>query len=101
MRQFLALALALLAAPAAADDVAEGRALAERWCAECHQIAPDAPASDIGPSFVGLAPEVEETEEALRAWLFAPHEPMPDMDLAPAQITDLLAYIATLEGEDS
>lgn len=95
MRRFL-IALALTAAPPAlADDVAEGRAIAERWCAECHVATQgQAAASDAAPSFAALAETRDDA--ALANWMADPHPPMPDPGLSRAQIDALVAYFASL-----
>jgi mono/diheme cytochrome c family protein len=94
-----AAALAVLGSAAAADDTRRGRALAERWCAECHVIAPDGPGGDIGPSFESVASREGQTLGGITAWLFEPHPPMPDLLLAPAEFRDLAAYIMSLRQE--
>jgi len=98
------LALALLAplavAPAktfAAGDAEAGKALAAQWCQSCHVIAPGGPkASDSAPSFQQVAQDPATTEGGLRAWLFDPHPPMPNLNLSQPQIDDLTAYILSL-----
>lgn len=92
----LAAMLCLLASPGLAGDAERGRALAERWCQSCHVVGPDATGGDAGPAFAAVAGPDGLSEGALRAWLFAPHEPMPDLDLGPAEIEDIVAYIDTL-----
>ena len=42
MRRLLAMAVALLPLPAAAQSAADGRPLAERWCMACHVIEREA-----------------------------------------------------------
>lgn len=95
MRVLLALAAALsgLAAPAAAD-AERGAELARRWCTPCHVVAPDEPGGDAGPSFMAM--RVGRSEPGLRAWLFRPHPPMPDLNLAADEIEAILAYIRAL-----
>jgi mono/diheme cytochrome c family protein len=98
------LVAALAAAPAMAADLPApggdpeaGLALAERWCASCHVVAPGMPGGDAGPPFATLSAVEVRSDAALRGWLFDPHDPMPDMDLAPAQIEDIIAHIRALE----
>ena len=95
--------LLLLAGPAGATDEEEaarrGLALAERWCAECHVVAPGAAGGDAGPPFAAVDADTPEDEGALRAWLFDPHAPMPDLELGPAQIRDVIAHIRRLQTE--
>ncbi|HUF56609.1 MAG TPA: cytochrome c [Thermohalobaculum sp.] len=89
----LTLALAGLAAPAAAD-AERGAELARRWCTPCHVVAADEPGGDAGPSFMAM--RAGRSEPGLRAWLFQPHPPMPDLALTAAEIDAILAYIRAL-----
>jgi mono/diheme cytochrome c family protein len=80
---------------ALAADPAEGRALAERWCAQCHAVAADQPAAaDAAPTFPELARA--RSDEQLAGWMAAPHPPMPDPGLSRAQTAALTAWIASL-----
>jgi len=77
------------------DEAAEGRALAERWCAACHATGPaQASGGDAAPAFATLA--ASRDDAALAAWMAAPHPPMPDPGLSRDQIAALLAYMKTL-----
>jgi mono/diheme cytochrome c family protein len=90
-----------------------GRALAERWCVECHEIAPGKrqpwavrvpPAADREPgvvevpSFQAVADDPAATEAALRAFLRTPHAAMPDLRLTLDQTDDVVAYVLSLKG---
>ena len=96
----IALAAVIVAtAPALADeeeDIARGRDLAERWCATCHVIGPDASGGDGGPSFESVARRPTTTMDGLRAWLAEPHEPMPDLNLTARDAEVLSRYIMSL-----
>lgn len=95
----LILIAALWAAPAALADAELGRELAEQWCSACHRIDPGPPETtvDSPPAFAALARDPELSPEALRAWLWAPHPPMPDLDLTRVEIESLVAYIESLD----
>jgi mono/diheme cytochrome c family protein len=104
MRSFIVLpaviaALALHAASAsAAGDAAAGKALAERWCASCHLVAPEqTSATTEAPPFASIAERSAEEIDALAAFLADPHPPMPQMSLTRQEIQDLLAYIVSLK----
>ena len=84
---------AALAAPSAAD-AERGAELARRWCTPCHVVAPDEAGGDAGPSFMAM--RAGRTEPGLRAWLFQPHPPMPDLNLTADEIDAILAYIRAL-----
>lgn len=101
MRALAVLGLALIPGLAAAADMnpqaERGRELALRWCTECHVIAPDAPGGDAGPAFTSFRAAL--SEPGLRAWLFQPHPPMPDLNLSGDEIDAILAYIRTLPAD--
>ena len=81
---------------AAAADSVNGQRLAERWCAECHVIAPGQQrASDAVPTFVQIGGRFDET--ALATFLAsAHHSRMPNLSLSRSEITDLVAFIKGL-----
>jgi mono/diheme cytochrome c family protein len=78
----------------------EGKVIAERWCAACHQVSPEqTTASADVPSFMTIA-EMRATPSALAAlegFLADPHPLMPDMSLTRQEIRDLVAYIGSLK----
>jgi mono/diheme cytochrome c family protein len=87
----------LLLSPLAtqAADVAEGRRLAEQWCANCHRIATGGPgpATDAVPAFAAIAARPDRTEAAIATYLRTPHAGMPDHGLTLRQAQDLAAYV--------
>lgn len=92
-RMMLATSLVLLAAghAMAAGDVAEGRATAQRWCANCHAVEPSGRGADVAPSFATVAQSRDV--EYLRGFLSRPHPPMPRYELSRQDIDDLIAFI--------
>ena len=100
----LLLADAAAAGPAAAQglpgDPERGRAIAEAWCLECHEVGPGVrePSLTDAPPFQAVADDPAATETALRAFLRTPHATMPNLRLAPEQTDDLIAYILSLKG---
>lgn len=99
---FRALGLLLVAAsfsqaPAALADAEAGMKIAEQWCAQCHAITADPTrASDAAPPFAIIADNPAWTDGALRSWLSAPHDPMPDLSLEKAEIESIIDYLNTL-----
>ncbi len=79
----------------AAADIARGRAIAARWCDECHVVAPGQErGSDSVPTFAEIAKTDRLDEARLSAFLAAPrHSRMPDLSLTRSEIADLIAYI--------
>lgn len=78
-----------------AADLARGRAIASRWCSECHVIAPGQQrGSDNVPTFSEIKKSEKFDIARLSAFLSAPqHSRMPDLSLTRAEIADLAAYI--------
>jgi mono/diheme cytochrome c family protein len=76
-----------------------GRALAEANCARCHAIgATGTSALPTAPAFRDLHRRypVDHLAEALAEGIGTGHAAMPEFQLEPAQIADLLAYLRTL-----
>ena len=93
----LGAALALLPATLAdADEVASGRDLATRWCTGCHIVGPGIRGGTVGPAFEDIAARPDRTRDNLFNWMIAPHPPMPDLEITPAESSDLAAYILSL-----
>jgi mono/diheme cytochrome c family protein len=100
------LVLQSLAAMARAEedgvDTAEGRELAQAWCAECHDISGAYSElmgiTDYGdpPSFYAVANDPAVTEIALRAFLHTPHLVMPNLILDEPEMAALIDYILSL-----
>ncbi len=95
-------AVGLLAAAATegrAGNAEAGRLLARRWCASCHlvEVAGPASRSTDAPPFQALASNARWTRERLKAFLTAPHPPMPPVNLSTLDIDDLVAHIESLK----
>jgi len=78
----------------------EGKVIAERWCAACHQVSPEqTTASADVPSFMTVAEmrSMKSDLAALEGFLANPHPVMPDMSLTRQEIRDLVAYIGSLK----
>lgn len=103
----ISLAAALLLGPgaalaqgvAASEQVAQGRAVAEKWCANCHVVSAQArgPVGDAAPPFDAVARMPATTELSLRAFLRTPHARMPDYQLSQAELDGVVAYILSLK----
>lgn len=78
-------------------DAKAGRALAERWCSGCHLAGPGQGDSDAAPSFTSIANNPAKSPAKLKAWLLAPHPPMPNFHLSRQEIADILAYLESLK----
>ena len=100
----LAATLAVMSGAARAGDPlgdpAEGLALAERWCAGCHAIAPGRASGEQAPDFESIVGARERSDAWIRTWLSTPHQAMPDLSLSRDEIAALVAYLASLRPGD-
>jgi mono/diheme cytochrome c family protein len=87
-----------VASPGHTADARHGFALATRWCASCHLVAPDQKtASADVPPFATIANSPNFNARALAYFLLDPHPKMPDMGLSRQAASDIAAYIETLK----
>jgi len=95
---------AALASSAFAQDIRHGspergQAIAEIWCSSCHLVTDSEQGTvlvDV-PTFKNIARRLPNDTNFLIAFLANPHPPMPDLNLSRQDISDLLAYVATLK----
>ena len=81
-----------------AFEAANGKVLAEKWCASCHLVSPDqAKASADAPTFASIASRSDKDIDRLAFFLLDPHPVMPTFNLSRDQITDVVAYIRSLK----
>lgn len=81
-------------------NVADGRRLAEVYCATCHAIgATGESRHPMAPHFRTLsrAYPVESLSEAFAEGILVGHPDMPEFQLEPAEIDALLAYIQSVQ----
>ena len=100
LRQTLATLLAITPALAASPAEQRGKTFALANCARCHSIdrVTQSPLK-IAPPFRTLHNRypVESLAEALAEGIQTGHPTMPEFELDPDQIHDLLSYLKTLE----
>jgi len=79
-------------------DVDAGRALAERWCAECHQVAgrPTTVLDQMAPAFYSVANLRSTTGMSLHAFLSSPHSNMPNFRLSQPELDEVVEYILSM-----
>jgi mono/diheme cytochrome c family protein len=94
----LALALAVFGsiAAASAQNIENGRHLSERWCVECHAIAP-APGRSKAQSFAAIAAKEKITTEMIASFLRLPHATMPNVPLRGNDAKDIAAFIMSMK----
>ena len=90
-------AILLVCLPARAADPANGKRLAERWCAACHVVS-DAQrqASTSAPTFSEIARPPGFDAGRLAWFLLDPHPKMPNMSLTRSEAGDIAAYIQSM-----
>jgi mono/diheme cytochrome c family protein len=93
---FIAAICAFIGTAHAAGDPTRGRALARTWCSSCHMTEPSNTGKDLAPSFLSIAKRGHPDQLKARAFLNAPHPPMPDFNLSRNQIDDIVAYLQSL-----
>lgn len=71
-------------------DSGRGAAIVQKWCSNCHSAGTSA--NDRAPPLATLATNTFATEGAIRAFLMAPHQPMPPLPLTTQEIEDIIAY---------
>ena len=99
---FHLLVMLMLATSAEAASTPEqrGRAFAQAHCARCHAIGKSGESSfKPAPPFrtLHLHYPIESLGEALAEGIVTGHPEMPQFELEPRQIHDLLSYLKTLE----
>ncbi len=89
------------------SDADRGHYVAERWCSECHRIAPDEPSGMRpghvlpppveAPSFMAIAARPEVDAAWLQHFLSDVHLPMPTYRLTDDERGTVIAYILSLK----
>lgn len=83
-----------------APSVAEGRRLAEINCSSCHAIGASGESRHpMAPPFRTLSRDypVDSLGEAFAEGILVGHPAMPEFQLEPEQIDDLLSYIESVQ----
>jgi cytochrome c len=81
-------------------SVQRGQSLAQANCSRCHAIDKVSPSPlEVAPPFrtLHLRYPVESLEEALGEGIVTGHPVMPEFRLDPAQISDFIAFLKSLE----
>jgi len=97
---FAGFGMAIVIAHAQAPgDPQKGRALAQRFCAECHAVGKGNVRSPNpeAPSFTAVASTPGMTAIALNVFFQTPHRAMPNLMLKTDQKNDIIAYVMSLK----
>lgn len=83
--------------PPAAQDMANGQRLAERWCTECHAIGSGAAKYNRATPFLAIAAKDAMTAKLIASFLLMPHATMANPPLRRQDAEDIAAYIMSLK----
>lgn len=81
-------------------SIAQGRHIAEVYCATCHAIGVSDPGRHpMAPPFRTLSEQypLDSLEEAFAEGILVGHRDMPEFRLSPTQIDSLLAYLQSIQ----
>jgi mono/diheme cytochrome c family protein len=93
----VALLVGTLSSQAFAADPVAGKRLVEQWCINCHVVGASDRGTDAAPALPTIAQQQKGKDpQWVKAWLQAPHPPMPNFNLSRQEIDDIAAYLATL-----
>lgn len=94
----MAIVLATLPLPAAAQSPGSGAALAARWCMACHNVERNPPraVANGAPSFAAIAARPDTTAASLDQYLSTGHTRMPDFSLSDSERAALIDHILSL-----
>ncbi|WP_244514655.1 c-type cytochrome [Afifella marina] len=88
---------------AAGQNIARGEALAEEYCARCHAVGLTGTSSmPPAPAFRDLSERypIDTLWEALAEGIVTGHPAMPEFRWPPADIDDILGYIASIQAPE-
>ena len=78
-------------------DVMEGERIAKDWCSSCHEVGSGPNSDTSAPSFATVANTRLLSVDYLDAWLINPKPPMHTFKLSRPMVSNLVAYMRTLE----
>jgi mono/diheme cytochrome c family protein len=82
---------------AAAQDLANGRRLSERWCTECHVIGPAGKRPGRAFTFAAIAAKPSISADMIAAFLMMPPATMPNLPLSRNDAGDIAAFIMAMK----
>ena len=90
------LAAARAIAQVPSGDATAGQRLVQAQCSTCHDKEDSPRSRQKGPSLMAVAAIPSTTSMSLHAFLMTPHANMPNYQLTPKEIDDVVAYILSL-----
>ena len=96
----MALLAALIAPAAAADDLAQGQALLQKNCGECHAIGKTGESpSKQSPAFrtLGQRYPIDSLEEAPAEGIMSSHPAMPEFSFDADDVGAIIAYLKSIQ----
>jgi mono/diheme cytochrome c family protein len=97
VRGFALVLAALSAGPSVAQDLDNGRRLAQRWCAECHAVDSNPTRFRRAMPFAAIAAKDNVTTDMLAKFLLLPHATMANVPLSRKDAEDLAAFIIAMK----
>jgi mono/diheme cytochrome c family protein len=92
----LSLLFAVIALPAFAADVDNGRHLAQAHCAGCHNVGPNLRTEIVdSPPFEAIARKYDFNPELIAVHIIHPH-PKMNLTMRRSEALDIAAYIISL-----
>lgn len=86
-----------LCAQSSQGNPESGRVYAMNLCTGCHSVELEtAGTGRFAPDFTAVAKQRSTTAGSLKAFLRSDHERMPNFNLKPTEIDDVVAYILSL-----
>jgi cytochrome c len=86
-----------VSAQSAGGDAESGRLYSINVCTGCHSVDPETDGiGNFAPDFTAIAKQRSTTRGSLQAFLRSDHDRMPNFNLRPTEINDIVAYILTL-----
>jgi mono/diheme cytochrome c family protein len=85
---------------ARAADLANGKALGQRLCVNCHIVVQGEAGGRVTagiPAFKDIANKPNQTARNIQDRMLNPHPPMPEVQLTNNERADLAAYILSLK----
>ncbi len=82
---------------ALAQDVDNGRRIAERSCASCHRIDNATGKAGRAIAFSAITTKAAVNADTIASFLLMPHVAMPDPPLSPNDARDVAAFIMSLK----
>ena len=79
------------------QDIANGRRLAERWCAACHATGTALTKFNRAQPLAAIAARQDISSDMITSFLLLPHATMPNLPLSRQDAADIAAFIMEMK----